>query len=96
VPLPSSGLEENLIKLLLSPADPRLTVREAYARKEAALCDVIAAAPFIDVWTLHKRVTIGRADDRLVLALLRLSPERRTKVVGFMADARRRDALRAA
>jgi hypothetical protein len=40
-------------------------------------------------------VLVGRADDQLVVALQRLSPERRTKVVAFMADARRRDALRA-
>lgn len=92
---PESGLEHLLIEILRAPADQTLTVREAYARKEQALCDVIAAAPFIEVWMLHKRVTIGRSDDQLVAALQRLSPERRTKVIAFMADARRRDALRA-
>lgn len=91
----ASTLEGTLIALLVSPSDPRFTVREAYERKERALCEAIAAAPFIDVWTLHKRVTIGRSDDPFVAALQRLSPERRTKVVAFMADARRRDARRA-
>jgi hypothetical protein len=71
-----------------------MTAREAFARKESALYEAIAAAPALHVWHLCKRVAVAQSDDPLVRALLRLAPERRAKVVAFMNDARRREALR--
>jgi hypothetical protein len=90
----TATLETRLLEILNAPPDTLLTTREAFGRKEVALYDAIAAAPMLEVWHLHKRVSVGRSDDQLLKGLARLAPDRRAKVIAFMGDARRREALR--
>ena len=45
---------------------------------------------------LHRRVTLALADDPVAKLLQRFVPERRQRLATFLADARRREALRAA
>jgi hypothetical protein len=93
--MPPSDLEAQLVTILQAPADPALLASQDFARREVALYDVIETAPLIEVWQLHKRVSKALPDDCLASALARFAPDRRARVIAFMADARRRQALRA-
>ena len=67
-----------------------------YARKEAELVEVFAALSVAESRALHERLRLPREDDELVAMMGRLGAERRARLVAFVADARRREAVRAA
>lgn len=85
--------DAGLLAILATPAAPGETAQVAFARKEREVTAVLAALPAIEALALHRRLTMGAAGDALVEAFSRLVIERRQRLLGVLADARRREAL---
>ena len=92
----SSRPDAALLALLLSPLRAGETALLGHARKEAELRDAFAALSVLGARALHARLSACKADDAVALAFARLTLERRTRLLHFLADARRREALAAA
>ncbi|MBA3391296.1 MAG: hypothetical protein H0T89_01570 [Deltaproteobacteria bacterium] len=92
---PSTTLDAELTAILDAPLVLGETAMVGYARKEAELARVFAKLTILESLTLHKRLTIAKADDALVAKFMRLTVDRRTRLLNFLADARRREAVAA-
>ena len=68
----------------------------AFARKEKELGEAFAALPILDQRALHARLSRMQDGDKLAEKFNRLTPERRTRLLNFLNDARRRAAQSAA
>ncbi len=84
--------EELLLEILARPVIAG-SAREAYLQKEREIGNVFGRLAVLEAWTLHKRLSIARSDDGLATAFERLVPERRTRLLTFLAEARRRAAM---
>jgi hypothetical protein len=85
-----------LIGILDTPLEPGMTAREGFLRKEAELRAAFAALPVAAQRALHARLSNPRPGDELATKFHNLTAERRTRLLTFLADARRREALAAA
>jgi hypothetical protein len=85
--------DARLLAILTAPAAPDETALVAFARKERELTAVLVALPATEAIALHRRLTVAAADDALVTAFGRLVIERRQRLLGVLADARRREAM---
>jgi hypothetical protein len=92
----SSTCDVALIRILDAPLAFGMTAREGFMRKEAELRAAFAALPVATQRALHARLSNPRADDEFAVTFHRLTAERRTRLLNFLADARRREALAAA
>ena len=92
---PSTG-DLALIAILDAPVAYGMTAREGFMRKEAELRAAFAALPVATQRALHARLSNPRAGDGLAAKFHQLTAERRTRLLSFLADARRREALAAA
>lgn len=72
------------------------TAREGFLRKEAELRAAFAELPVLAQRALHARLSNPRAGDTLATKFAGLTADRRTRLLTFLADARRREALAAA
>ena len=80
---------------LLAILDQDLSHEPAYVafnQKEKQLGDAFAALPVFDQRALHARLSSLRPGDLLAEKFNRLAPERRTRLLNFLGDARRRAA----
>ncbi|MEO8550280.1 MAG: hypothetical protein ABI678_09905 [Kofleriaceae bacterium] len=68
----------------------------AFNKKEKQLGDAFAALPVFDQRALQVRLSSVRPGDLLAEKFNRLAPERRTRLLNFLGDARRRAARSAA
>jgi len=84
--------EPALFEILLRPV-PAGSAREGHATKEHEIGSVFMRLTVLEAWTLHKRLTNPRPDDALATAFARLIPERRSRLLAFLGDARRRAAI---
>jgi hypothetical protein len=82
-----------LIGILDTPLPPGMTAREGFLRKEAELRAAFASLPALTQRALHARLSNPRAGDELAAKFHQLTAERRTRLLTFLADARRREAL---
>lgn len=64
----------------------------ALARKERELGEAFAALPILDQRALHTRLASVRSGDLLAEKFHRLTIDRRTRLLNFLGDARRRAA----
>jgi hypothetical protein len=81
---------------LLAILDQDLSYEPAYVafnKKEKQLGDAFAALPVFDQRALHGRLSSVRPGDLLAEKFNRLAPERRTRLLNFLGDARRRAAM---
>lgn len=85
--------DARLIAILDAPLVRGETTTAGFARKEQELGAVFAALSLAEARELHARLATPRADDELANKLGRLTPDRRCRLVAFLADARRRAAL---
>ena len=90
---PVGAHDARLLAILAAPAAPGETALVAFARKERELTAVLAALPATEALALHRRLTVAAAGDALVAAFGRLVIERRHRLLGVLADARRREAM---
>jgi hypothetical protein len=93
---PTAGVDAELIRILDAPLAYGMTAREGFMRKEADLRAAFAAQPVATQRALHARLSNARAGDELATKFHQLTAERRTRLLSFLADARRREALAAA
>lgn len=82
-----------LLDILRAPSRPGETVAVAYARRERDLVDAFARLPVLAARALHKRLANPQPGDELAAQFSRLVIERRTRLLTYLADARRREAL---
>jgi hypothetical protein len=85
--------DARLIAILESPLRPGETAVAGYARKERDLAAVFATLSITAAYALRKRLAAPVSDDTLAAKFARLTIERRTRLIQFLADARRRAAL---
>ena len=85
-----------LLRILHAPLAYGMTAREGFMRKEAELRAAFAALPVATQRALHARLSNPHAGDELATKFHQLTAERRTRLLNFLADARRREALAAA
>jgi hypothetical protein len=77
---------------ILDRDDGTLPALVAFARKERELGEAFAALPILDQRALHARLSVVREGDLLAERFNRLTLERRTRLLAFLGDARRRAA----
>jgi hypothetical protein len=88
------SLEREIAEALDAPPFPGEQLAPAFARKERALATLFARLTVIEARGLHRRLTLLSADDVLVQLFQRLIPERRSRLLAFLAGARRREAVK--
>lgn len=91
-PSPALPIDE-VIAIVLEPVRPHETHQIAHDRKEAALVTVFRELAVPQAIAMHRRLANPRGDDALASAFMRLIVDRRTRLLAFLADARRRAAV---
>ena len=81
------------ISILDSALRPGETARTGFLRKEAELRDAFSRLPVAAQRALHARLANPSPGDQLAERFARLTHDRRTRLLTFLADARRREAL---
>lgn len=89
----ASSNDATLLGVIEAPLEPGETAREGFLRKEAELRAAFAQLPTMEQRALHARLANPRPGDQLAERFGRLTVERRTRLLTFLADARRREAL---
>jgi hypothetical protein len=89
-------IDARLIAILDAPLGLGETAAGGYARKEQELGGVLATLSVLDSRALHLRLTTMQSGDELANKFARLTIERRTRLLNFLSDVRRRHALAAA
>ena len=90
-------IEREIIELLERPIDSSETHRAGHDRKECELIALLDTLTAVEALAVARRLANGRAGDALVAAFhLRLSADRRGRVVAFVTNTRRRIAVRTA
>lgn len=92
-PVRSTSNDSDLIAILDAPLAPKETAAAGFARKEAELKVAFASRTVLAAYALQKRLANPSSDDVLAQKFARLTIERRTRLVQFLSDARRRAAL---
>jgi hypothetical protein len=82
-----------LLAILESPAGIGETIAAAFARRERELIATLSALSVFEARALEQRLRRPRATDLVARAFSRWTEERRSRVLAFLADARRREAL---
>ena len=88
----ASAHDASLLAILDAPITNEPTA-VGFARKERELATAFAALPIFDQRALHARLSNPRPNDALATKFGRLTVERRTRLINFLGDARRRAAL---
>jgi hypothetical protein len=92
----ASSNDAALIAILEAPLLYGETARDGFLRKEAELRAAFAALPVATQRALYARLSNPRVGDALATKFAGLTADRRTRLLTFLADARRREALAAA
>lgn len=89
----ASVIDESLLAILEAPARQCETVAQTFQRKEGEIIAVCASLSVMNAHALRKRLATPQPGDRLAQQFARLVVERRTRIINYLADARRRAAL---
>jgi hypothetical protein len=87
------ALEAEIHAVLVAPAYPGEQLAFAFKRKEQQIGDLFARCSVSDSRALHRRLTLAISGDELAAMFGRLVADRRARLLAFLADARRRDAI---
>ena len=90
---PSATSDECLVAILDTPLAPGETVMAAFARKERELGTVFAHLSVLESRAMRARLAHPKSGDVLASKFSRLTSERRTRLLAFLADVRRRNAI---
>ncbi len=88
----ASSYDAPLAAILDTPLRPGEPAFVGFARKERELGEAFAALSIVDQRALHTRFSNPRQGDALAVKFCRLTPDRRGRLINFLADARRRAA----
>jgi hypothetical protein len=94
VAAPPPARDAALIAIIEAPLEPGETTMVGFARKEAELRTAFAGLSVLESRALHARLANPRSGDLLVAAFMRMTGDRRARLINFLADARRREATR--
>jgi hypothetical protein len=86
-------LDARLIGILDAPLELGETATSGFARKERELGAVFATLTVLEARVMQARLATVRTDDELANKFARLTCERRGRLISFLADARRREAM---
>jgi hypothetical protein len=81
-----------LLAVLADPVSPYETAAAGFARKEAELRHVMASLSVVESRALQSRLSNPKPGDSLAQAFMRMTADRRARLISFLADARRREA----
>ena len=90
----SSAKDPAFIAIIEAPLELGETALVGWAKKEAELRAAFAALTVMEARSLQSRLSNPRSGDQLGAAFMRMTYERRARLISFLADARRRDALK--
>jgi len=85
--------EEAIVAALDRSALPHELASEAFRRKEHEVGALFALLTAADALQLDRRLSVSAPADPIASRFARLVPERRTRLITFLRDARRRTAL---
>ncbi|MEO6772874.1 MAG: hypothetical protein ABI467_07610 [Kofleriaceae bacterium] len=97
--LPPTTREDSLdsdILMVLDRVEPTGTIAMSYLRRERELLELFERLTADECLALAHRLSVCRADDTVAVGFGRMVPERRQRIVRFLADVRRREALKGA
>jgi hypothetical protein len=98
-PAPANAIEardEAFIAIIEAPLKDGETAYFGFARKEEELRAAFASLSVIESLALRSRLCNPRSYDRFAVAFSRLTVDRRVRLIYFLANARRREALNSA
>ena len=93
---PSHCVDREILAVFDSPPELGETIEAQHRRKERLLGELFARLSVIEARALHGRLSNPGNHDPIATRFARLIPERRTRLLVFLADARRREAIRLA
>lgn len=96
IPCATLAHDAELIAILEAPLQRGETVVAGFARKERELAVAFAGLGIQEARALHHRLATPRSGDVLAESFTHLTVERRNRLLGFLANARRRAAIAAA
>lgn len=85
--------EADIIAVLDQAAAPGESASNAFRRKEHSLGELFATLSIVDALSLHRRLTLAKPADPIARRFALLVPERKARLLSFLADARRRAAI---
>lgn len=88
----SASCDVALTAILLAPLNVGETAVVGFARKESELRRVLATLSVLESRALQARLSNPKSGDSLADSFMRLTAERRARLINFLADARRREA----
>lgn len=88
-----SAIDAQLVAIIDEPLPPGETTMAGYQRKEIKLVSMLCRLTVLESRSLHARLSNPIASDALAMKFMRLTIERRMRLLNFLADARRRAAL---
>ena len=89
----SVSCDVELLAILESPIRADESAAVGFARKEAELRQILGRLGVLESRALQSRLSTPRSGDRLPDAFMRLTADRRARLINFLADVRRREAL---
>lgn len=89
----ASSHDARLLAILEAPLADGEPTHVGFARKERELGEAFAALAIFDQRALHARLSNPKPADQLAERFARLTVERRTRLLNFLGDARRRAAV---
>ena len=93
-PLEATCADASLLAIVEAPLAPGETATTGFRRKEHELGAAFAALSVPEARALHRRLSNPSPDDALAQRFARLTLERRGRLLAFLADARRRAAMK--
>lgn len=86
--------EEDILAIIVAAPQHGERIEFAFRRKELELMQLMAQLSITDVFELTRRLTMRLEDDVLATRFHeRLANDRRNRLMAFLRDARRRDAI---
>ena len=89
-------LERDLIAIIVRPIRLGEGHQVGNELREQELRAALAALEPVDAFQMRRRLELDRATDALAVAFRRLVPDRRRRLIAFLADPKRRAANRLA
>jgi hypothetical protein len=87
-------IEQRIACVLAEQPRPGETIDAAFRRKETDLGAAFSALAPLEARALQRRLGAPAANDDIAVQFARLTPERRARLLAFLGDARRREALK--
>jgi hypothetical protein len=86
-------IDDELLAILNAPPARGETIEMTFRRKELELGDLFATLTVFESRTLQRRLSNPSANDPVAAQFGRLVPERRSRLLAFLGDVRRREAV---